>query len=198
MTPTEFLAKLADYGDADRCWIWTGALVKGYPYVTIGKRKRRAHRVTYEMLVGPIPDGLTLDHLCRRTSCINPRHLEPVTSKVNILRSEGPGAHNAAKTHCPQGHPYSRENTRLVSGRRECIECRRATWTRWNNRNRARGLQWSHGGLHELQRPLKTHCSRGHPFDTDKVPAGKRQRPCRVCQREYSRQHRLRKAHRAS
>lgn len=59
----------------------------------------------------PIPDGLVLDHLCRNRACINPNHLEPVSTRVSILRGEGVMARHARKTHCPHGHPYDEPNT---------------------------------------------------------------------------------------
>ena len=88
------------------------------------------HRVAYEAAVGPIPEGLQLDHLCRNTLCTNPAHLEPVTCRENLLRGNTLQAANAAKTHCPYGHPYAGENLRvrrLKSGGlgRSCRECAR-------------------------------------------------------------------------
>jgi len=69
------------------------------------------HRIAYEFALGPIPDGLTLDHLCRNTICCNPAHLEPVTLRVNTLRGTSPIADNARKTHCKNGHPFDEANT---------------------------------------------------------------------------------------
>ena len=70
------------------CWLWTAALKNGYGRITMmnPKRKTAAHRVSYEAFVGPIPEGLTLDHLCRVRCCVNPAHLEPVTMRENIMR----------------------------------------------------------------------------------------------------------------
>jgi len=113
------------------CWEWTGALTtRGYGEIRCPDRRspRAVHRLMYEMVIGRVPEGLVLDHLCRNRRCANPDHLEPVTNLVNIRR----GTHsNAIKTHCAKGHHYDRENTRLYqrkSGlwRRECCACKSA------------------------------------------------------------------------
>lgn len=87
-----------------------------------------AHRWSYEYHVGPIPEGLHLDHLCRNRACVNPDHLEPVTNRENLLRGAGPSAEHARKTHCPQGHPYSGDNLYVhpTKGTRHCRACGRA------------------------------------------------------------------------
>ena len=100
---------------------------EGYGQFWDGTRLVRAHRFAYEQIVGPIPDGLQLDHLCRVRSCVNPAHLEPVTCQVNLLRGTGASARNAIKTHCPQGHAYGDFNTYIrPEGWRRCRECHRA------------------------------------------------------------------------
>lgn len=102
------------------CWTWAGSLNRaGYGQFTLrGPRNVMAHRYAYEALIGPIPDGLTIDHLCRNKACLNPWHLEPVPNGVNIRRGG-----NAVKTHCPRGHEYRAENTYLYRGSRYCRTC---------------------------------------------------------------------------
>ena len=103
------------------CWLWIGGVTnngKGgtYPYY----RRWRAHRVSYQRYVGPIPDGTELDHLCRNTLCVRPEHLEAVTKTENIRRGVSPTAINRRKTKCVRGHEFSRTDKR---GYRVCYSC---------------------------------------------------------------------------
>lgn len=108
---------------SDGCWIWTGYVINsGYGQFCYKGRQGLAHRVSYEMNVGVIPDGLVIDHLCCVKLCVNPDHLEAVTYKENNDRA---GYYNANKTHCDQGHEYTDENTRRYPGRRYCRACER-------------------------------------------------------------------------
>ena len=109
----------------DTCWLWTAAKAQGYGRFYCGGRLHAAHRWSYELLIGPIPEGLHLDHLCRNPASVNPAHLEPVTQRENIIRGTAPAAEHAAATHCPQGHPYDEANTYLApNGWRQCRTCR--------------------------------------------------------------------------
>jgi hypothetical protein len=124
--PERFWEKV--HQTADGCWEWTaGNSGNGYGRIWVDGSKRAAHRVAYEAIVGPILPGLQLDHLCRNRGCVRPCHLEPVTPRVNTLRGVTLGAANAAKTACPQGHPFSEANTHTEpTGKRRCRTCRRA------------------------------------------------------------------------
>jgi hypothetical protein len=109
------------------CWLWTARTRTGYGLFHWERKTVAAHRLAYEMLVAPIPEGLEIDHLCRVRRCVNPAHLEPVTCRENTLRGHTVPAANIAKTHCPQGHPYDEENTYVAKrGDRHCRKCQRA------------------------------------------------------------------------
>lgn len=115
------------------CWIWTGArLANGYGVITVAGKSLKAHRFSYEHFVGPIPDDLVPDHLCRNHPCVNYDHLEPVTTRENLLRGIGFAATNSSKTHCPYGHPYSGDNLHVMANRRRvCRACKREKTRRW-------------------------------------------------------------------
>lgn len=119
------------------CWVWTGAVnSRGYGSFGLQGSMRQAHRVAYELLVGPIPAGLVLDHLCRNRLCVRPEHLEVVTNRENVLRGVGACATNARKTRCVKGHPLVGENLSIEKGGgRRCVTCRREKARRWYNRN---------------------------------------------------------------
>jgi hypothetical protein len=123
----------------ESCWLWRGyvrpdgygTISAGAPEPGVRGRPRLVHRVAYALTEGAIPEGLTLDHLCGVRNCVNPEHLEPVTMRENLLRGDTFQAKNAAKTHCPQGHPYDEENTYLTGRGRACRICRRAAAQRY-------------------------------------------------------------------
>jgi hypothetical protein len=107
----------------NECWPWKASLrMNGYGQFMLAGHNVAAHRLAYEMVVGPIPEGLDLDHLCRNRTCCNPAHLEPVTRRENARR----GIKGVLTTHCPQGHPYDEANTRITrNGWRSCRACGR-------------------------------------------------------------------------
>lgn len=107
------------------CWIWTAAKVPaGYGFMRWDGRNQPAHRIAYQLLVGPIPTGHVLDHLCRVRVCVNPDHLEPVTHRVNLLRGVGISAQKASRTHCPNGHEFTENNIYWWHNARYCRQCR--------------------------------------------------------------------------
>lgn len=111
----------ANVDKADGCWTWLASTTsEGYGQIRADGINRSAHRLSWEMSQGPVPHGLVLDHLCRNRACVNPDHLEPVTQRVNVQRGE-----RAQRTHCPRGHAYSPENTRVRAGKRNCVACHR-------------------------------------------------------------------------
>src|SRR3990167_1195949 len=128
-----FWAKV-DVGSDSACWNWTGTLTKtGYGHFSVAPgRLVYSHRVAYEILVAPAPVGFEqLDHLCRNRACCNPKHMEAVSLRVNVLRGISVSATNSAKTHCPAGHDLAGDNLYLKprpNGKfaRVCLICRRA------------------------------------------------------------------------
>jgi hypothetical protein len=137
-----FWAKVDKSGD---CWQWTAAKCsRGYGAFGVDRKPRRAHRVAYELVVGPIPDGLELDHLCRNPSCVNPEHLEPVTHRENMRRGTGVFGVNARKTHCNSGHLYDEANTIWEpNGSRRCRMCKnlRRQEVYWRNPEKFRARE---------------------------------------------------------
>lgn len=141
---TRFWARVDADGD---CWEWTGSLT-GAGYGMVAWREdgkvvqQNSHRFAWEQLVGPIPDGLTLDHLCRNTKCVNPDHLEPVTVRENTLRGYGPSAANATALACKYGHPFTSENVWYDAKRnaRHCLTCNRRRYQEWKARKNALGV----------------------------------------------------------
>lgn len=126
-------------GGSDACWPWTGGTTnQGYGWIKIQTRRMVAHRLAFVLVSGGIAAGKQVDHLChngdlacpggvtcKHRRCCNPAHLEAVTARTNTLRGRSLQAQNAAKTHCPQGHPLSGDNLRVrpSDGRRRCATC---------------------------------------------------------------------------
>lgn len=164
--PANYIAKIEPQGD---CWAWVAYKNKsGYGRVRLFGRLTLAHRAVYVLLVGPIPEGLTLDHLCRNPPCVNPAHLEPVTMRINALRGVGPTAINAAKVFCIRGH-------RLVRGTRQriCKICADAAHKALYERAAGQG-----------PRSPRRACNRGHAFDAGNTIVHHGRQLCRTCARE--------------
>lgn len=141
-TPLERILARVDSLDPEQCWRWLGATSpSGYGQVTRTNLRKDGtvyiHRAVYEAVVGPIPEGMVIDHLCRVRNCVNPLHLEPVTNAENVMRGESHIASNPAKTHCPKGHPYDAENTYHYKGARQCRQCRNIHREAWRARSKA-------------------------------------------------------------
>jgi hypothetical protein len=119
---------------SDGCWGWSGSTFTATRYCIFNVkmldgvwRPTTAHRTSYIIHKGPIPDGMEIDHLCRNRGCVNPHHLEAVTRRENMLRGASPMAAQAAQTHCVNGHPFDDVNTYYKPGthKRECRICMR-------------------------------------------------------------------------
>jgi hypothetical protein len=164
------------------CWEWNRPEPNGYgKFTLVGNGKRRcvwAHIVSYTLNVGTVPAGLELDHLCRNTRCVNPAHLEPVTRRENVMRSNAPCAVVARTNRCKRGHEYTSENTIInpTHGGRQCRACVHLSGLK--NR-RARGIGITHKD--------KTHCKHGHEFTPENTLRTKRgHRICRTCRQVIS------------
>lgn len=144
-----FAERLALFAvEPDECWNWPGCVGRtGYGKTRVvidGEVFLSPHRAAYRLLVGPIPKGLSLDHLCRNPRCMNPHHLEPVTHRENVLRGESFAAANAKRDQCVRGHPLM---PRTNGSGRFCPICVRATKLRYKKRHpektRAANREWA-------------------------------------------------------
>lgn len=174
---------LRGYTPAD-CWEWTGALRRGYGTFWLNGRNVGAHVVAYEALIGPIPTGREIDHVCHdpadcaggescsHRACVNPDHLQVATSRSNTLRSGNPAARFARATHCVNGHEFTEVNTYWrPKGGRTCKQC-----------SKANGLRYR--PLADKRPDMDTHCAQGHEWTPEATyfkPTGQKQ--CRECAR---------------
>lgn len=138
-TVAERIAALSVHDPITDCRIWTGRIDRhGYGQIKIGGRNGRphaAHRVSYETEIGPIPEGLVIDHLCRVRNCVNPSHLEPVSNEENVRRG-----HKDREVHlrCRNGHARTVANTyRTPAGDRDCRTCHNEACARYRESSRS-------------------------------------------------------------
>lgn len=138
LLPSRFLSKIYAPLFEDDCWIWSASLNKGYGQVYFDGCARKAYVVIYNLCVGEIPIGLELDHICKNTMCVNPKHLEPVTHRVNVLRGNSPSAQMSRKTHCVKGHLLEGDNLRparfIERSHRACRTCHREAMRQSNTK----------------------------------------------------------------
>jgi hypothetical protein len=176
-TSATFAFRVFSYIDASGdCWEWTGTLdPKGYGVIGRGGRGAGnigAHRAVWELLVGPIPDGLQLDHLCRNHACVNPDHLEPVTAEENKRRGFGLAVLHSLRDTCPSGHPkdgvtYLKDGT----SHRYCKTCARLKT-----------------GARYVPKGPRTHCKRKHEFTPENTfTDGRGHRTCKKCKADRQR-----------
>lgn len=195
----------------DGCWEWVGRKNSdGYGRYAIGRGPRGqhttfhegAHRITWRMVNGDFPEGTEASHLCGNRWCCNPDHVVAESHKDNLYRGANRvlevAAENREKTYCPQGHPYSAQNTYVSKrGTRHCRECQRLRQAKrvvpvHYHRDRWRAKHWPDG---IPKGRTKIHCKRGHELDeTVYINPTSGARVCRSCERERSRQRREKNA----
>lgn len=175
------------------CLLWTGGKTTGYGSFWDGERTVLAHRWAYERAKGDVSPGMVLDHLCRNKACVNPDHIEEVTTGENTRR--GPGS----ITHCHRGHLLPERDG---PGGRRCKVCARIAWEAWsatpegaakikaNSRRRVERNRLKPRSTPDRSARARTHCPAGHEYPTASVP-GKR-RKCLPCEAERMRQKRAR------
>ena len=127
--PLPLMPRVSANTDVDEggCWLWKkSTFASGYGQIRVNNQNRLLHRAVYEELVGELPEGVQLHHVCGVRRCCNPAHLLPVTAAQHMLLDDIPARRNALKTHCPHGHAYDTENTyRAKNGQRKCRACQR-------------------------------------------------------------------------
>lgn len=190
-----FVEYVEDMSNPMACWNWkAGHYKKGYGVFNLRDGAFPAHRISYTWLKGEIPEGLTMDHLCRNRSCVNPEHMEPVTQEENTKRGNS-GINMRSRTHCPRGHEHNEQNTKItVAGTRQCMVCLKQlnheAYLRRKERLGPEGLkeQWRLAHDRQKARKDRNFCLRGHPLSGDNVQFKKGHRICKACRRIYNKQ----------
>lgn len=150
----------------------------GYCSFRVGTKMYRAHRFAWELYIGKIPDNLVLHHKCRNKKCCNINHLQIVTVKENLLLDETMASVNLSKTHCPKGHEYNSDNTRISKGKRSCVICNKIKLKLWNQKQAEK-----RGYTLGVSNENKTHCKNGHEFTPENtlILKNRNGRNCREC-----------------
>lgn len=179
LVPNIRIETVSDRPVSGPCWTWTASRTKGYGATTVDGKRVYVHRLTYAALVGEIPSGLEIDHLCLNKACCNPAHLEPVTHRENMIRY---GRNKPVPTHCANEHPLTKDNLATrPNGRWRCRECTRiASRATKARRRRASGAFKRGTGV----------CANGHALDAvGRYGSGNR---CAQCGRDRAARYRAR------
>lgn len=171
-------------GAVDECWPWQRfCCPKGYGLWRLGGKTIRSHRAAWIFTNGPIPDGLTINHKCYNTSCANPAHLELMTRSQNSSDNW-----HARKTHCPQGHEYTPENTYMPPGdrvNRRCRTCHREHARAAIPKRREYMRQYHAERYVPVPRQPKTHCPQGHEYTPEnRMTDSRGHLRCKQCNRD--------------
>lgn len=170
----------------NECWEWQASRTHGYGSFGVDGKNVRAHRVAYELVKGPIPDGLVIDHVCENRACVNPAHLEAVTHLENIRRGYRRDVVHPP-THCVNGHPLSPDNVYVHHGSKACRMCRQMNHRVEKAKAQAVGFPSVNDEERERRRLAptdRTHCKHGHPWTPENIYVSPRgYRRCRECHR---------------
>lgn len=190
----------ADIRDSNECWNWMGACDSKEKYGKLtgflndGRKCRWlwAHRVSWWIYRGEIPDNLHIDHLCRNRRCVNPDHLEPVTTVENTRRGHShvpPGARYAARKYCKHGHKFTPSNTRIKLTKygqiRGCRKCADIYQMDLRKKRLANGWSAAGGPRYYRNGSVPKTCIRGHRLSSTNIKKSLTRVTCKICVKEW-------------